>query len=79
MSGAYVYLLQCADGAYYAGITHRTPDERESEHNLGLDPNAWNFGADRSGWCGTNTSSARTKRSRPSDASRAGRAQKSRH
>jgi len=38
-----VYILQCADGGYYTGLTQRTPDERESEHNQGLDPAAWMF------------------------------------
>lgn len=43
MSGAHVYILHCADGSYYTGVTHRTPDERESEHNRGLDRNAFTF------------------------------------
>ncbi len=43
LAGAYVYILQCADGGYYTGLTQRTPDERESEHNQGLDPAAWTF------------------------------------
>ena len=43
MSGVFVYILRCADGAYYTGLTHRTPDERESEHNQGIDPDAWTF------------------------------------
>lgn len=34
--GAYVYILRCADGSYYTGITQRPVEERVSEHNLGL-------------------------------------------
>ncbi|GGE54914.1 hypothetical protein GCM10007276_34840 [Agaricicola taiwanensis] len=33
--GAYVYLLRCADGSYYTGITRRSVEERVSEHNAG--------------------------------------------
>jgi putative endonuclease len=36
--GAYVYILRCADSSYYTGITQRSVEERESEHNLGLAP-----------------------------------------
>lgn len=43
MTGAHVYILRCADGSYYTGITRRKPDERESEHNQGLDPSGWTF------------------------------------
>jgi putative endonuclease len=43
MSGAFVYILECADGAYYVGLSRRTPDERESEHNSGVDPTAWTY------------------------------------
>ena len=35
-SSAHVYILLCADGSYYVGLTHRTPEERVSEHNAGL-------------------------------------------
>ena len=43
MTGAHVYILLCADGSYYTGLTHRDPGERESEHNQGLDRFAWTF------------------------------------
>ena len=43
MPGAWVYILQCADGAFYTGLTRREPDERESEHNQGLDPLSFTF------------------------------------
>ena len=43
MTGAHVYLLRCADGSYYAGVTTRWPNERESEHNQVLDRAAWTF------------------------------------
>ena len=36
MSSAYVYMLRCADGSYYVGLTHRTPEERLGEHNAGI-------------------------------------------
>ncbi len=32
MPGASIYILRCADGSYYTGITRRTVDERVSEH-----------------------------------------------
>ena len=32
MQGASIYILRCVDGSYYTGITHRTVDERVSEH-----------------------------------------------
>ena len=43
MSGATIYIVACADGSYYTGITRRDPDERVSEHNQGLDPNAYTY------------------------------------
>ena len=43
MTDCYVYMVQCADGSYYTGVTRRTPEERESEHNQGLDPRAFTF------------------------------------
>ncbi len=36
MSGAYVYILRCADGSYYVGTTRKSIEERVSEHNTGL-------------------------------------------
>ena len=36
MSGASIYILRCADGSYYTGVTRRTVDERVSEHAQGL-------------------------------------------
>ena len=38
MSGASIYILRCADGSYYTGITRRSVEERVSEHALGLIP-----------------------------------------
>jgi putative endonuclease len=43
MDGAWVYIVECADGSYYAGLTRREPDERVSEHNAGLDPKAYTY------------------------------------
>jgi putative endonuclease len=36
MSGAYLYILCCADGSYYVGTTRKSVEERISEHNAGL-------------------------------------------
>jgi putative endonuclease len=36
MQGASIYILRCADGSYYTGLTRRSVDERVSEHALGL-------------------------------------------
>ncbi len=36
MEGASVYILRCADGSYYTGITRRSVEERVSEHARGL-------------------------------------------
>ena len=36
MDGAFIYILRCADGTYYTGITRRSVDERMSEHVQGL-------------------------------------------
>jgi putative endonuclease len=33
--GAYVYMLRCADGSYYAGSTRVDLDQRIGEHNAG--------------------------------------------
>ena len=41
---AFVYMLRCADGAYYVG-SHRGSDvaHRVAGHNSGLYPKAWTF------------------------------------
>jgi putative endonuclease len=36
VDGAFIYILQCADGSYYIGITRRDVGERVSEHVQGL-------------------------------------------
>jgi putative endonuclease len=36
LGGASIYILQCADGSYYTGITRRSVDERVSEHAQGI-------------------------------------------
>ena len=43
MSGASIYILLCADGSYYTGITRRSVEERFSEHAQGLDKNSYTF------------------------------------
>ncbi len=35
-SGAYLYILRCADNSYYVGTTRKTLEERLAEHNAGL-------------------------------------------
>src|SRR5271170_5543221 len=41
MPGASIYILLCADGSYYTGITRRSVDERVSEHAQGLIPGSY--------------------------------------
>jgi putative endonuclease len=36
VSGAYLYILRCADGSYYVGTTRKSVEERVGEHNTGL-------------------------------------------
>ena len=36
MDRAFIYILRCADGSLYTGLTRRSVDERVSEHNAGL-------------------------------------------
>ena len=36
IDGASVYILLCADGSYYAGLTRKGVETRVSEHNLGI-------------------------------------------
>jgi len=38
----YVYMLECADGSFYTGMT-KDPAQRLEEHNAGLDPAAYTF------------------------------------
>src|SRR5258708_33382755 len=35
-TGAYLYILRCADGSYYVGTTRKSLEERLGEHNAGL-------------------------------------------
>jgi putative endonuclease len=41
MAGASVYILLCADGSYYTGVTRRSVEERVSEHAQGLIPGCY--------------------------------------
>jgi putative endonuclease len=42
MHGAWVYILKCADGSYYTGLTrNEMPEAREWHHNHGTDPDAY--------------------------------------
>ena len=36
MDVAFVYILRCADGSFYTGLTRRPIEARLSEHNAGL-------------------------------------------
>ena len=39
---AWVYILQCADGSYYTGMTRgEEPDQRLSEHQMKPSPSAY--------------------------------------
>jgi putative endonuclease len=35
-TGAWLYILRCADGSYYVGTTRKSLEERLGEHNAGL-------------------------------------------
>ncbi|WP_457796348.1 GIY-YIG nuclease family protein [Methylocystis sp. S23] len=39
VDGASVYILLCADGSYYTGLTRNEVETRVSEHNLGINAN----------------------------------------
>lgn len=43
MNGRWLYVLQCRDGSYYVGTTAKAPETRASEHQAGIDPDAWTF------------------------------------
>ena len=43
LDGASIYILECADGSYYTGITRRSLEERVSEHAQGLIPDCYTF------------------------------------
>ena len=43
MDGASIYILLCADGRYYTGITRRPVEERLSEHRLGVVRDGYTF------------------------------------
>ncbi len=45
--GASIYILRCADGSYYTGITRRAVEERVSEHANGVPPGCFLFAASR--------------------------------
>ena len=39
---AWVYILRCADGSYYTGLTRgEEPEQRVSEHQMKLSPSAF--------------------------------------
>jgi putative endonuclease len=41
MEGASIYILRCADGSYYTGLTRRSVETRLSEHVQRLDPECY--------------------------------------
>jgi putative endonuclease len=43
LDGASIYILRCADGSYYTGVTRRSVDARVSEHVQGLDESCYTF------------------------------------
>ncbi len=40
MDNYFVYMVRCADGTYYVGVTNDA-DRRIAEHNLGIDEKAY--------------------------------------
>nr|WP_295932088.1 GIY-YIG nuclease family protein [uncultured Dyadobacter sp.] len=42
MKSYYVYILECADGSYYTGVTNNF-ERRLAEHNGGIDPGCYTF------------------------------------
>jgi putative endonuclease len=38
----YVYILKCADGLYYTGVTNNI-ELRVKQHNMGINPNSYTF------------------------------------
>jgi len=43
LDGASIYILRCADGSYYTGMTRRSVEERVSEHAQGLIADCYTF------------------------------------
>ena len=43
MNGASVYILLCADGSYYTGLTREDVSTRLNQHEQGIDPNAYTY------------------------------------
>jgi putative endonuclease len=43
LDGASIYILECADGSYYTGITRRAVEERASEHAHGIIAGCYTF------------------------------------
>ncbi len=42
MSGAWVYIVKCADGSFYTGLTrNELPEARVQQHNEGTFPDAY--------------------------------------
>jgi len=41
--GATVYILRCADGSYYVGITRKAVETRVSEHDQGVVPGCYTY------------------------------------
>jgi putative endonuclease len=42
MKYMYVYILECADGSYYTGVTNN-PERRLVEHNSGKNPESYTY------------------------------------
>jgi putative endonuclease len=42
MKYMYVYILECADGSYYTGVTNDL-ERRIKEHNLGIDRESYTY------------------------------------
>jgi len=42
MKYMFVYILECADGSYYTGVTNN-PERRLAEHEEGINPDSYTF------------------------------------
>jgi putative endonuclease len=42
MKNMYVYILECADGSYYTGVTNNA-ERRLAEHNFGTDKQSYTY------------------------------------
>jgi predicted GIY-YIG superfamily endonuclease len=68
---AYLYMLRCADGSYYVGMTVAGLERRVAEQQAGA-YDGYTASADRWSWCFTNPSRDWKRPPPPNTKSRAG-------